>query len=156
MGIIFFIFAKLLGPFRDPFRSPSGTFSGYPCEPPIDVTSRTVLGAILAPDPSPKCSRAGKYHTKLNVATFAPATHSGCSLSRNRVHNGPQGELIWVTEGCQNRSMKKEAMTRHGDYRFRLGPWAWNRHIIYTRITRALTRALRFPQPLIQAFQCGA
>ena len=47
-----YVFATLLGPFLDPFRSRLGTLFRRRCEPQTDVTSRARLGAISGPNRS--------------------------------------------------------------------------------------------------------
>ena len=103
--------------FWDHFGIPFGAFRHHFSDVGMGLKPTSLRGPFLnlsSPgSDSPKCSGACKYHGELDVAVLAPGTLSGRSQSRNRVHNGTLGELIWASEEGRNLGVIKEGLGPH-------------------------------------------
>ena len=63
----------------------------------------------------PKCSRAGKYRSELDVTVVAAGSLWGRAWSRNRVHYGSLGKLFWAAEEGRNLGLKKHVLESHSE-----------------------------------------
>ena len=103
--------------FRDHFGIPFGAFRHHFSDVGMGLKPMSLRGPFMNLSrpgaDSPKCSGACKYHTKVDVAVFAPGTLSARSQSRNRLPNDPLGELISATEEGRKSDVKKEGRCPH-------------------------------------------
>ena len=115
LGGHFYVFAKLWGPFFDPFWSPSGSLFGHRCEPQVGVTSRHPFGSILG---ASRNHQGASEHVNTMVNSMSPFSLPGSSRAAPGTVLGARASTSRAPLGAQSEAdfqvPKIGARFRHG------------------------------------------